>query len=83
MRNPYEKFIRIELISLVIVILISLIALIQGLFILVFFCFYLISLSLVCDALLHLYFRNSQQAGKQILRAVMLFILATYLLFAL
>ncbi|RDW22306.1 hypothetical protein CWR48_00945 [Oceanobacillus arenosus] len=83
MRHPYEKFARIELISLVIVILFGLIALIQGFLILIFFSLYLIALSLVCDALLHLYFRNSQQAGKQILRAVMLFIFATYLLFAL
>lgn len=83
MRHPYEKFARIELISLVIVILFGLIALIQGFLVLIFLCLYLISLSLVCDALLNLYLRNPHQAGKQIIRAAMLFIFATYLIFLL
>ncbi|MEC5424421.1 hypothetical protein QGM71_13050 [Virgibacillus sp. C22-A2] len=83
MRHPYEKFIRIELLSLASAILIGIIALAQGYTLLIFLCLYLLALSLACNALIELHRHEADQAGKQILRAIMLFILASFMLFQL
>ncbi|GAB3048151.1 hypothetical protein [Virgibacillus ainsalahensis] len=81
MRHPYEKFMRIELIAIACVVLFGVIALIQGFLIFILLCFYLLALSIFCDAMILLYLHNPPQAGKQFLRAVMVFIFTTYLFF--
>ena len=83
MRHPYEKFIHIEMMALLSVIIIGLIALIQGYLILIYLCLYLIALSLVCDALVHWYTNQTTHSVKQILRAILIFVITTYLLFSL
>ena len=83
MRHPYGKFIRIEVISLACLIFIGFIALIQGYLLLIYFCFYLLAIGLITDAVIEWYSHQSAKAGKQIIRAVMLFLLTTYLIFTL
>ncbi|WP_100009830.1 hypothetical protein [Lentibacillus sediminis] len=81
MRHPYEKIIRIELLAVACVILIGVFALFQGILLLVFLSFYLLALSLVCDALVDWYGGDTLKAGKQVLRAVMILLFTTFLLF--
>lgn len=83
MRHPYEKFIRIELICLAFVVLVGVFALIQGSSLVILMCFFVLSLSLLCDALILLYSHQTAQAGKQIIRAIMIIMFTTVLLFQL
>lgn len=81
MRHPYEKFIRIELIAILIAILIGVIVLIKGYLILVFVCLYLLVLSLLAEAMIAWSTHQKFQSGKQLVRAAIIFILATYMIF--
>ncbi|PAV31414.1 hypothetical protein CIL05_01805 [Virgibacillus profundi] len=83
MRHPFEKFIRLELLSIVCVILFGLIALIQGYLLLIFLSLYLLAIGLLCNAMIEWYTHQSASAGKQVLRAIMIFLFTTYLMFLL
>lgn len=82
MRHPYEKIIRIELIALGISILTVIIALIQASVLFIILAIYFIIVSLACDAFAHSFTTNRQlQSLKQAIRAGILFLLATALIF--
>src|SRR5699024_1133474 len=81
-KHPYGKLIHIDLISIVSVILIGIFAFIQGYILIIFLCFYLLTLSLFCDALIKWYTNQKNSALLQFLRATMLFLLSTYLVFS-
>ncbi|MFD2044376.1 hypothetical protein ACFSTA_09545 [Ornithinibacillus salinisoli] len=83
MRHPYEKFIIGELASIGLAIILGLIAIIQGLLILIILSFYLIAVSLLCDGLIALHTFNQVHASKQFVRALVIFLLATFCLIAL
>lgn len=84
LRHPHEKIIRIELIAIGLSFFIGLIALIQASIFFLIIAFYFIVISLVCDAFSHSYTSNRQlQSIKQAIRASILFILATGLIFLL
>jgi hypothetical protein len=80
MRHPYEKFIRGELVAIGLAVIFGLIALIQGVFILIILCLVLVAASLVCDGLIALYMQNQIHGVKQLLRSVLLFLFAAFLL---
>lgn len=80
MRHPYEKFIRIELISMISAVLIGMIAFIKGYFILIFICFFLIALSLIAEVIILWFTYQKIQAGKQLIRACIILILTLYLI---
>lgn len=81
MRHPYEKVIRIELISMISAVLIGIIALIKGYIIFIFICFFLITLSLLAEAIILWFTYQKVQSGKQLIRAFMILILAVYIAF--
>ena len=81
MRHPYEKFIKMELIFILCAVLFGLVALIQGYIFLVLMSMILITISLFFDALIHWYSHRSADAGKQILRAVLLLCFIIFLIF--
>lgn len=80
MRHPYERLIRIEITSISLAAFIGLFAFIQSYTLLIFLSVYLLALSLVCGALIDWSTHQKTQAIKQFLRAIVLFILTTYLL---
>lgn len=80
MRHPYEKFIRIELISMISAVLIGMIAFIKGYFTLIFICFFLIALSLIAEVIILWFTYQKIQAGKQLIRACIILILTLYLI---
>lgn len=81
MRHPYEKFIRIELISIISAALIGIIAFIKGYMILIFLCFLLIVLSLLAEAITLWFTYQKIQGGKQLIRALVILVLTIYLVF--
>lgn len=84
MRHPYEKILRLELFTLGLSILTGFIALFQASVFLIVISFYLLAISLACDAFIHLYFHMYQremQGMKQIIRGAVLFLLSTVLIF--
>lgn len=80
MRHPYEKFIRIELISMIIAALACIIVLMKGYLILVFICFFLLILSLLTEAITLWFTYQKVQGGKQLFRASIILILTLYLI---
>ncbi|WP_010648440.1 hypothetical protein [Oceanobacillus massiliensis] len=83
MRHPYRKLVQMELFLLLFAFLAGIAALIAGYIIILFLSIYLIVFSLICDAMILLNTRHPAEAGKQAIRAVMLFLFMTYLLFRL
>ncbi|WP_164667535.1 hypothetical protein [Virgibacillus doumboii] len=83
MRHPYEKFIRLELLTLGLVVVTGLIAIFQGYLIIMFFSLYLLSISIFCEALIALNTPHSTEGVKQFAKAVMLLLITTVLLFQL
>ncbi|MCG1030309.1 hypothetical protein J5S49_18650 [Virgibacillus halodenitrificans] len=83
MRHPYTRLIRLEIISIICALIIGTLALIKGFITLIFLCVYLISLSLIVDALIHIHTNQAPLAAKQVLRAILLFIFTTYFIFKL
>ncbi|MBC5635588.1 MULTISPECIES: hypothetical protein [Ornithinibacillus] len=79
MRHPYNKFIQGELVAIGLAIVCGLIALIQGVFLLIVICLYLLAASLVFDGLIAMNMRNPNHGVKQMLRAAILFLLTTFL----
>lgn len=80
MKHPYERFILAELVSISLAILIGLVALIKGVMILAFIALYCIAISFVCEGLIEWSKRQTLVAGKQLLRALAIIILASYLI---
>lgn len=83
MRHPYEKIIRIELVSMASAVLIGIVAFIQGYLILIFLCFFLIILSLLAEAITLWFTYQKIQSGKQLIRAFIILMLTVYLIFKL
>ena len=81
MRHPYRKFIQMELITLFLALIFGLAALVLGYLIILFLAFYIIVQSIICDAMILLQTRHTAEAGKQVLRGIILFLFTTYLLF--
>jgi len=79
MRHPYEKFIRIELFAIGLSVFIGIFAFIKSYTILMFISFYFISLSLVAEAMVAWYTYHKEQAIKSVIRAVLIFLISTYL----
>lgn len=83
MRHPYEKFIRLELITLVLVVIIGLISVFQGILIIMLFSLYLLAISIFCEALIAMNTHNTAEGAKQFVKAAMLMLVTTILLFQL
>lgn len=80
MRRPYEKFIQMEIITLGGAAFFGFFALIKGYFLLAIVSVYFIVISIICDALIKWQFLHKLEASKQLLRAIILFLLAAILL---
>jgi len=83
MRHPYKRFIKIELFSLILAIMTGLSAIIWTRVIWVILSMYLIAISLLCDGIVAQSTHQHTWAIKQFIRAFLLFILTTLLLFKL
>ncbi|MGP4063787.1 hypothetical protein ACTWPF_02625 [Oceanobacillus sp. M65] len=83
MRHPLEKIIRIELLTIALALVIGLISIIQGYLFLTITSLYLVTISFSCSALLEWQSHQAAQGAKHALRAFLLFVIATYLLFQL
>ncbi|HEX6594007.1 MAG TPA: hypothetical protein VF095_05405 [Bacillota bacterium] len=81
MWHPYERFIQIELLSIGIATILCIFAVFQGYFFILALTMYMIVLSLICDTVISLYTYQTTHAGKQLLRALIIFLLTTYFLF--
>lgn len=81
MQHPYEKFIRLELITIAVAVIIGLFALLKGFIFVVMFAMYLLVLSLISGALVELNVNQATQAIKHLAQAVLLFIFLTYMIF--
>lgn len=82
MKQTYEKVIQIELLTLGLSVVLGFIALFQSSILLVIFSFYLLSISLICDAYSHQYTSARMLQGKkQLIRAVVILLLASALYF--
>ncbi|GAB3789239.1 hypothetical protein [Virgibacillus kimchii] len=81
MRHPYEKFIRLELITIILVFVLGLFAIIQTYIIFLFLGLYLLVISLILTALIEFHTYRTQEALKHASRALLLFIFTTYLIF--
>lgn len=80
MRHSYQKITLIELGSLGIATLIGVIALIKKSVFIIFLCLYFLVISLACDAIILWYTYRQQEAIKQFIRAIILFLFSTCLL---
>ncbi|CDQ38255.1 MULTISPECIES: hypothetical protein [Virgibacillus] len=83
MKRPYEKFILIELISLIGAAVIGLIAMIKAYTVLIFFCILLVIVSLACDAWIDWNTYKSQHALKQAARALLILLFSIFFVFQL
>lgn len=80
MRHPYEKFIRTELVTIILSIFVFVIALIKSYLILIYICFYLLVISLLAEAMIAWFTQQKERSVKQLIRGMIIFLLATYLL---
>jgi len=83
LRHPYEKYIRLEFLTIIFVIILALFAIIQSYTLFIFVGLYLLVMSLILTALIDFHTYRTQEAMKHVLRAALLFVFATYLIFAL
>lgn len=83
MRHPYERFIKVELISLVLAIIFGLLAIIKANLMWLSLSLYLIAISLFCDGIVAQSTRLKIRTMKQLIRFLLLFLLATLLIFKL
>ncbi|ASN04014.1 hypothetical protein [Virgibacillus necropolis] len=81
MRHPYEKFVRLELISLILAIFAGIVVLVKGFILLAVVIIYLIGCGLCCEAMIELNTHNRNKAFKHFAQALLLFIFMTYILF--
>lgn len=80
MRHPYEKFMRIELFSIAIAVVLGMVAFIKSYTLLLFVSFYLIAISLIAEAIISWSTFHKEQAIKSMGRAILIFLLTSYLL---
>ncbi|WP_077329400.1 hypothetical protein [Virgibacillus siamensis] len=80
MRHPYEKFIRLELLTLAAAVIIGLIAIIQGYLLIVFFCLFLVAISMIFEGLIAMNTFHTTEGLKQFTKAAILLLL-TFILF--
>ncbi|MFD1361597.1 hypothetical protein [Lentibacillus salinarum] len=83
MRNPYERYKRMELISLALAVVIGLIAIVQGYTIFMLFSFYLLAFSILSEGIFYLNTNKAPDGIKQCVKAGVLVLLATMLFFRL
>ncbi|QKY70524.1 hypothetical protein [Lentibacillus sp. CBA3610] len=83
MRNPYEKYIRMELLTLALAVVIGLIAILQGYVVIILLSMYLLAFSIFCEGFLQLNTNRGMDGIKQFVKAGMLMLLATILFFSL
>ena len=81
MQHPSEKFIKIELASIVLAVFIFLFAIIQGYILGLFMALYFIAISIFCEGMVAFYMNNRISAAKQITRSLLLFFLTTFIFF--
>jgi hypothetical protein len=81
MRHPHEKFIRLELLAILLAVIIGIIALLKGFLLVMVLTLYLITFSMIFGALVEWNTRQTNQAGVHFLQAALLFVFTTYLLF--
>ncbi|WP_174614978.1 hypothetical protein [Virgibacillus ihumii] len=83
MRHPYEKFIRLELLTLAAAMIIGLIAIFQGYLLIIFLCIFLLAVSLVFEGLIAMNTFHTTAGLKQFAKAAMLLLLTIVLFFQL
>lgn len=81
MKHPLEKFIQMEIITIMAGLFIGILAWVTGWMLFLFFACYLFILSLIANALILLHTRRASDALKQVIRAVLLFLFITSLYF--
>lgn len=81
MRHPYEKFIRLELISLILALFAGIIVLIKGFIFLAIVLIYLIACGLCCEAMIELHTHNRNKAFKHFTQAMLIFVFMSYIVF--
>ncbi|WP_404455980.1 hypothetical protein LG329_08580 [Virgibacillus necropolis] len=81
MRHPYEKFVRLELIILILAVLVGVLVLIKGFIFLAILLIYLIACGLCCEAMIEFHTHNQNKAFKHFLQALLLFVFTTYIIF--
>lgn len=82
MNHSFNKFIRLELFALSLMCLVGIIALIKKSAFLILFGLFLLGLSLFFEGLKHYHTYRQMEAVKQIIKGIMVFLFAAYLLFA-
>lgn len=83
MRHPYEKFIRLELIALILAVFAGIIVLIKGFILLAILLIYLIACALCCEGMIELSTHNRNHAVKHFLQAILIFVFMSYIVFQL
>ncbi|GAA0605648.1 hypothetical protein GCM10009001_23650 [Virgibacillus siamensis] len=83
MRHPYEKFIRLELFTLAAAVFIGLIAMFQGFLLIIFFCIFLLAVSMIFEGLIAMNTFHTTEGLKQFIKAAMLLLLTLVLFFQL
>lgn len=81
MRQHYQNIMLIELGALGAALVIGLIALLKKSTLFIFLALYFLVVSLLCEAIILWYTYRQQEAIKHVIRAMMLFLLSTFLLF--
>ncbi|SFE08344.1 hypothetical protein SAMN05216238_10834 [Lentibacillus persicus] len=81
MHNPYEKYKRMELITLALAVIIGLTAVVQGTAILMLFSLLLVAVSIFSEGLLQFNTNKAAEGIKQFVKAGILMLLAAILLF--
>lgn len=80
MKHPHEKFIRIELFSLVLTMILFIFAVIKGFTFFAFISLLLITISLLADAIILWGIHEKAPAIKQVVRAILILFLTIYIL---
>lgn len=83
MRHPFEKFIRLELLTLAAAAIIGLIAIFQGYLLIIFFCLLLLAISIMFEGLIAMNTFHTSEGLKQFTKAVILILLTFFLFFKL
>lgn len=81
MQHPSERFVKIELLCLGLALFIGGFAIYKTSLLLLFMSIYLIAISLLCDGLVAITTHYRVTGIKQIIRAILLFILTTLIIF--
>ncbi|MGM8211454.1 hypothetical protein ACLIBH_01540 [Virgibacillus sp. W0430] len=83
MNHPYEKLIRIVIISIVFALISGVIGVIKGYTILIFLSLYFLAISLLFEAVLLFTTFRQAEGGLQFLRAILLLLFTSFLFFQL